>query len=212
VLQGADVTENFMMRQAGTGDAEVLATICRESFSGSLLWNGPRFLARDWWKAVIQTSSAETWVCLQDNEVSAFCVLVKDKAQWSGEPLPFERTGLIKLLAGVMCPGLLLSKLARMVRPAQYPRSECQGHQGVALADDSLLWIRLLAVSPRHRRQGIAKAMLQLCERRTRELQRKVVQLFVFSTDQPARHLYLQQGFLCTNHKKNGCVMMKALE
>jgi GNAT superfamily N-acetyltransferase len=111
-----------------------------------------------------------------------------------------------------MSPGLLLSKLARAIRPVRYPRSECQAHRGAGLSDESTTWIRLVVVAPQHRRQGIAKKMLGFCERRTRELQRKAVQLFVFSEYQSARRLYLQQGFACTEHRHNGCVFTKVLD
>ena len=43
-------------------DVDALCDICREGFPGTLLWDGPRFLARGWWKDVLRSSLAETWV------------------------------------------------------------------------------------------------------------------------------------------------------
>ena len=202
---------NIVIRRATLGDADVLADICRSSFPDSLLWTGPRFLSQKWWKAVINSDSAETWVCLKDGEIGSLGVLVTDMAGWKKEKLYPERNMCVRLFALAMCPRLIISKIVKLISAAKAPVSNCPTSNIARTNIESQIWLRLIAVSPQMRRQGLAKRILQLCEERALERHRQAIQLFVFSNNKTPRSFFVQQGFVCTNHRRKGCVYTKVL-
>ena len=198
-------------RQATLGDVKLLMNLCREGFPGTLLWDGPRFLARNWWRAVLRSLSAETWLFLIDGEPSGLCVLVKDMNGWQAEPLYAERSWTVRLFAAALCPKLVLSRLVKKVlAPGPLP-SECPRYEAVVTATGKRTRIKMLAVAKRKRRQGVGRRILQFCENRTLELGREAVELVVFIENASARRLYVQQGYVCTDHKRDRCVFTKVL-
>jgi GNAT superfamily N-acetyltransferase len=198
-------------RRATEEDLEFLTDLCRRSFPGTLLWDGPRFMARNWWRCVLRSSAAETWVFSSDGQPSAFCVVVRDMKGWQAEPLYPERSKMVRSLAAALRPRLVLTRLTAKRRTPTPPASECPRSAAVA-ATGGRIWVRLLAVAPEKRRQGIAVRMLRWCESRAVELGRNAIELFVFFEHTSARRLYAQQGFVCTEHRRNGCVFTKVLE
>jgi ribosomal protein S18 acetylase RimI-like enzyme len=200
---------DIVIRRATCDDIAALLNICRDSFPGSLLWTGPRFISKNWWKAVVKSDSAETWVCLNDGEICGFGVLVTDMAGW--EKLHPDPNILVKLCAALMCPRIAFSRLVTMLRVAKKPATACPPSRISEVNIKSSTWIKYFAVSPHMRRHGLAKKILRICEERTLELQRRVVQLFVFSNNEIARRFYMEDGFVCTDHQRRGCVYTKIL-
>ena len=203
--------EDIIVRRAALDDVDALCDICREGWPGTLLWDGPRFLARNWWRAVFRYSSAETWIWSSGGEIYGVGVLVKDMAHWNEEPLYPERNLFVRLLAALTCPRLVLSRLLKRMMVVKSPPCDCSTLETVSKNVESPVWIRLIAVSQSKRRQGIGRKILQFCDSRTLEFNRKAVKLFVFSDNKPARCLFSQEGFVCTDHRHNGCVYTKVL-
>jgi GNAT superfamily N-acetyltransferase len=199
------------VRQAVMSDIELLVTICQQSFHGTLLWNGPRFISRNWWRSVLKYSFAETWIFSIDNEPSGFCVFILDIKKWWAE-LPYvERSKAVRLCAAALCPKLVLSRLLDKLLVKRPLLSVCPKSECVAKATGARTRIRLLAVAPQNRRRGIGVKILQFCENRTIEIGCKIIELTVFNEHTSARSLYLKHGYVCTNHKHNRCVFTKVL-
>jgi GNAT superfamily N-acetyltransferase len=206
-----NITGEIAARRATPGDIPSLMDICRAGFSGSLLWDGPRFLSRNWWKSVLASCSVETWVFPVHDEVCGVCVLVTDMEKWLAEPLRSERSRALRWCAAALCPRLVLSRLVKTVLaprpvPCAFPRSEA-----AAPATAHRTWIRLLAVAPDKRRLGMGRKILQLCEDRTLALGRQVIGLSVFKDNIAAQRLYAQQGYVCTNYEHDRYVFTKLL-
>lgn len=199
------------VRQATLDDVELLINLCRQGFPGTLLWDGPRFLSRSWWTSAVQSASAETWLFSIDAEPCGVCILVRDMGGWQAEPLCAERSWAVRLCAAALCPRLALSRLAKKVLGRGPAACECPRSEAVAAATGSRTHIRVLAVAPHRRRQGVGKSILQFCEDRTIELGREIIELSVFTENTSARRLYVQQGYVCTNHGHAGCVFTKLL-
>ena len=203
--------EDVVGRLATLDDVDAMRDICREGFPGSLLWDGPGFLARGWWRDVLRSSSAETWVWSSGHEIAGVCVLVKDMKVWTAEPLYSERSFYVRLFAAIACPRLVLSRFLKKMRIVQSPASDCPTSEAISINSEHSIWIRLVAVARHKQRQGVGRKILQFCERRALELNRKVLECFVFSDNKASRGCCLQQGYVCKEHRHNGCVYMKAL-
>jgi ribosomal protein S18 acetylase RimI-like enzyme len=198
-------------RQATLEDVELLTSLCGGGFPDTLLWGGPRFRSRNWWRYALRSSWGETWVFSIDGEPSGLCVLVREMNRWQADVLPAERNRAARLCAAVLCPKLVFWRLAKTVLGAGSPPSECPKSEAVRTASGRRTRIRLLAVAPCKRRQGVGRQMLQFCENRTLELGYKIIDLFVFAENAPARRLYVEQGYVCTDHRLSGCVFTKVL-
>ena len=148
--------ENVVIRQATLDDVEALADICRSSFPGSLLWTGPRFLSDKWWRAVINSNSAETWLCLNGKKIDSLGVFVTDMDGWEKEKLYPERNMFIRSFALAMCPRLVFSKLIKMITTTKAPATNCPTPKIARTDIESRIWLRLIAVQPQMRGQGLA--------------------------------------------------------
>ena len=207
----ASAAGEIAARRATPEDVGVLMDLCRGGFPGTLLWDGPRFLSGSWWTSAVQSASAETWLFSIDAEPCGVCVLVHDMDGWQAEPFSPKRSWAVRLRAAALCPKLVLSRLVKKVLGPGPAACECPRSEAVAAATGSRTHIRLLAVAPHRRRQGAGKSILQFCEDRTTELGREIIELSVFTENTSARRLYVQQGYVCTNHGRAGCVFTKLL-
>jgi len=203
--------EDVVGRPATLDDVDALCNICREGFPGSLLWDGPGFLARGWWRDVLRSSSAETWVWSSGREISGVCVLVKDMKAWEAEPLSSERNFYVRFFAAIACPRLVFSRFLKKRRIVRSPADDCPTSEAVSINTEHLMWIRLVAVARHRQRCGVGRKILEFCERRARELNRRGVEAFVFSDNKASRYWLSQQGWVCREHRHNGRVYMKAL-
>lgn len=203
--------EDVVGRLATLDDVDALCDICCEGFPGSLLWDGPRFLARGWWRDVLRSSSAETWVWSSGHEITGVCVLVKDMKVWAAESLYSERSFCVRLFAALACPRLVLSRFLKKRRIVQSPVTDCPTSEAISTNTEHPMWIRLVAVARHKQRRGVGTKILQFCERRTRELNRRVLECFLFSDNKASRRCFSQQGWVCKEHRRNGCVYMKLL-
>ncbi len=204
-------TGEIVVRRATSGDVGILMDLCRSGFPGTLLWDGPRFLSRSWWTSAVKSSAAETWLFSSDAEPCGVCVLVQDMNVWQAEPLRAERSWAVRLCAAALCPQLVLPRLVKKLLGPGLAAGECPKSEAVTAAGGSRTHIRLLAVAPHKRRQGIGRRILQFCEDRTIELGHEIIELSVFTENTSARRLYAQQGYVCTNHRRTGCVFTKIL-
>jgi GNAT superfamily N-acetyltransferase len=127
------------------------------------------------------------------------------------EPLCAERSWAVRLFAAALCPQLVLPRLVKTLLGPGPAAGACPTSEAVAAAGGSRTHIRLLAVAPHERRQGIGRRILQFCENRTIELGHEIIELSVFTENTSARRLYAQQGYVCTNHGHTGCVFTKIL-
>ena len=207
----ASTTGEMAARQATLGDVELLIDLCQRGFPDTLTWGGPRFLSRNWWRSALRSLSAETWLFSIDGKPSGLCVLVQDINGWWAKPLYAERSWTFRLFAAALCPKLILSRLVKKILAPRPLPSECPRSEAIATATGSRTRVRLLAVAPDKRRQGFGKRILQFCENRTMELGREIIELFVSIENASARHFYAQQGYVCTRHKRDGCVFTKVL-
>jgi GNAT superfamily N-acetyltransferase len=204
-------TGDVAARRATRDDIEFLMDLCRSGFPGTLLWDGPRFLSRSWWTSIVQSSAAETWLFSSDAEPCGICVLVQDMNGWRAEPLRAERSWAVRVCAAALCPQLALPRLAKKLLGPGPAVCQCPTSEAVAAAGGSRTHLRLLAVAPHKRRQGLGRRILQFCEDRTVERGREIIELVVFPENAAARRLYAQQGYVCTNHRRTGCVFTKIL-
>jgi ribosomal protein S18 acetylase RimI-like enzyme len=72
--------------------------------------------------------------------------------------------------------------------------------------------VELIAVAPRHRGQGVAADLLQQAEARTRQLERRAVQLTVEAANRPALRRYLRSGYGLVHESEGGLVLGKRME
>ena len=203
--------EDVVERLATLDDVGALCGICREGFPGSLLWDGPGFLARGWWRDVLRSSSAETWVWSSGHEIAGLCVIIKDMKVWAAEPLYSERNFYVRLLAAIACPRLVLSRFLKKRRIVQSPATDCPTSEAISTNTEHSMWVRLVAVARHKQRHGVGSKMLQFCERRARELNRKILECFIFTDNKASQRCVSQQGWVCKENRHNGCVYMKAL-
>lgn len=201
-------------QQATLDDIELLIDLSREGFPSTLTWDGPKFLSRNWWRVVLRSPFAEAWLFSINGEPSGLCVLLKDMNGWQAEPLYAEHSLTVRALAAVLCPKLVLSRLARLVRKVLTPGRlpfKCPRSESIVKAMGERTRIKLLAVAQNKRRQGVGRKILQFCENRTMELGFEIIELSVIIENTSARRLYMQQGYLCTDHKRDSCIFTKVL-
>jgi len=198
-----------LIRRAEPEDVEELLSICQESFSESPRWSTAGSLARIWWKAVLSSSSAETWVSEISGVVVGFVVLIHDELAWEGERRARAGGTIATVAAILQAPKKCLAELRRrralrlVARRSPLPRSATTGAR---------TWVELIAVSSRARGQGVARTLTEHCVVRTQELGRRVIELIVDVDNLAMRRASEKLGYRHTAQTDFGCVYSKFLD
>jgi len=201
------------IRQATLADLDQLLEVCRQSFPESLRRQANR-LARRWWKAVIVTKTAETWVVEQDGHIRAFCVLVKDEILWLKEAALRSSSIMLNLfsalrhpLASCHCVSRMLNRaLRKIAKPA--PQAPMPSEWSPRMRT----WVEMIATRPDSRGRGLARRLLEQCDVRAKELGRKAVGLRVESDNTAAKSLYEKCGYVRLRSDSRGDVYANFLE
>jgi ribosomal protein S18 acetylase RimI-like enzyme len=200
------------LRRAQVGDVEKLISICRGSLPHALRWQVGGAPARGWWDAALPSASCETWVSVHDDDIQGVVVLVTDEKRWAAEKTTSRGSKRQWLAALVRRPWTLGGHLVRGLR-RRVRRASADPPRAVArtpLGDRT--WVEMIAVAPRHGGQGIAADLLQQAEARTRELDRRAVQLTVQSADRLAIHRYARSGYGLVQASDGGLILGKRME
>lgn len=194
-------------RRVSVADIDSLVDICRDGFPNAVCWQGPRFVAKKWWKLRLKCSSSETWVCLNEGRVAGFLGLIINQSGFAKENQKYGLCFLSKIIALMFCPRIALSRIKRLVishtrknknvdvsvlSNVQLPHSDCSEGR-------SVIWIRPMAVSQHMRRRGLGKKILRFSEIRTMALHGEVIKLNVETFNHPAIRLYEKEGFTRTS-------------
>ncbi|MHC4711620.1 MAG: GNAT family N-acetyltransferase [Planctomycetota bacterium] len=189
------------LRRAKAGDVEKLITICRGSFPNTLRWQVGGAPARGWWASALPSDSCETWVSVHDDDVQGFVVLVTDEKTWAHEKRSSRGSKRQWLSALLRRPWKLGGHVLYWLR------------QRVARTpQDQRTWVELIAVAPRHRGQGVAADLLQQAESRTRELDRRAVQLTIGSGNGLEIRRYARSGYGLVQVLDRGMILGKRME
>jgi GNAT superfamily N-acetyltransferase len=203
--------EQPKLRRAESGDVDKLITICRAGFPDTLRWQVGGAPARRWWSAALPSDSCETWVSVSDDDLQGFVVLVTDEQTWAREKRTAKGTKhwLTALLAR---PWTLGVHLWRRLRQRFGPDRRDEAVWVARTPPGDRTWVELIAVAPRHRGQGVAADLLQQAEARTRQLERRAVQLTVEAANRPALRRYLRSGYGLVHESEGGLVLGKRME
>lgn len=186
------------IRIAKSGDIDALVHTCRDSFPDDVIWQVPKFVARNRWKRILSSAVAETWVYLRDSQVVAFVTLVRDITTYQQEKRLQGGGPVFKACAYLVCPKLCLQKAARkiglFIRRSKTRNSAFD--EKVILKNCT--WIEPIAVSPSMRGRGIGRKLLEHCKERTCQLQIDGIKLNIYPTNLEARKFYERCGFVCT--------------
>jgi len=200
-----------VIRRGTLDDTDALLRICAESFPDSIRWQSLRSVGERWWNVVLRSRAAETWVCVVDDQVVSFSVIVVDGTEWVAEGKE-RRSSLMTCLCALSAGHkLILPKILKKVRLAKIV---CTGRARTIHAraeTGKAFWIDLIAVVPHMRGQGLAKKMLLFCESRALELQRRSVGLRVDPANKAACKLYERVGFVRGKHTVSGTVYTKVV-
>jgi ribosomal protein S18 acetylase RimI-like enzyme len=199
------------MRRGTPDDVDALIDICRDSFPESLLWTGTVFSARKWWMSAIASDSCETWICLIGVKIAGFCILITATLAWESERSDRDMNLFARLLAASVSPGFVMRRIWKKIIAVRTASVNESLSATSYKENGSDAWIGLIAVAPQMRRQGLARKMLQFCEERTLQLNRKAIKLVVLPDNRPACLLYKEKGFIRTACIPTGHVYTKIL-
>ncbi|MHC4979251.1 MAG: GNAT family N-acetyltransferase [Planctomycetota bacterium] len=200
------------LRRAKDDDVEKLMTICRGSFPNTLRWQVGGAPARGWWGAALPSPSCETWVSVHDDDVQGFVVLVTDERTWAVEKRTSRGSSRQWLSALLTRPWKLGAHLLYAVRQRARKPSADTPRAVARTPQDNRTWVELIAVAPRYYGQGVAADLLQQAESRTRELDRRAVQLTVRSTNGIAIRRYARSGYGLVQASDGGLILGKRME
>jgi RimJ/RimL family protein N-acetyltransferase len=196
------------IRRAEPGDVEELLRICRDSFSESPRWSTSGSRARSWWKTVLSSSSAETWVREISGVVVGFIVLVHDELAWEGERRARDGGTIATVATILQAPKKCLAELRRRRALRLVARRSPLPRRGTT---EARTWVELIAASSRARGQGVARTLTEHCEARTRELGRRVIELMVDVDNLPMRRAIARLGYRHAAQTDFGCVYSKVV-
>ena len=196
------------LRPGLPSDAEALNRLCRRSGLTDLKWLGPVFVGRRWWRAALESSAAETTLCLGDGGIAGLCVLVIDEEVWRSEHKARQGTALGRAAAAVLSPRFLLA-LSRKKGIAFLSMT------AGAIVDVSMprerTWLELIVVAPGSQRQGLGRRLLEHCDRRTQKLGRRHICLRVDVNNGSARQIYERAGYVKKAQSRWQCTYAKEL-
>ncbi len=198
------------VRRASARDVDALIGICRLGFPDSLRWQGFRPMAGDWWRTVLNTTAAQTWVCEANGTVCGLCVLVVDIDLWTREKARRREALTHVLLSSLLRPRLAAAGVAKKLAKAA-GRKRDRANSPTAATSDVGTWIELIAVSPSMRGCGVGKRLLGVCEDCARELGSAALGLCVGAENEPAIRLYEASGFARLSLTGSGWVCVKRL-
>lgn len=198
---------NFETRIAKYTDILSLVNICRNCFPDKAIWQAPRFYAIKMWEAILSWSNNETWICSLDGRVSGFIVLVMDHASFNKEWREQRKNFLFaKILIVILSPKFVLNiiwkKTLAYLRRFKTDKNNLNISE---LQNKNRLWIAILAVSPKMRRQGVAKVMITHALKRAIDFGKEAATLMVDIRNRPARWLYEKSGFTYKGSDLNYC-------
>jgi len=205
------VVESEHIRRASYDDIGELIKICRDSFSGSLRWQGARFGARRWWQFMVNSQYCETWILLNAEKIAGFVVPILDVDEYNKEKRKQYRSIRAFLPVLMSPPRLLITKASKRIFSHDFVKTRHAKSAGSKKLAANSLWIELIAVSPNMRRKGYGAALLKFCEQKAAELRYEGLKLSVKKKDTAAIGLYEKVGFVATAEGKQSYIYTKAL-
>jgi GNAT superfamily N-acetyltransferase len=213
-------TNEITFRRVSVADIDSLVDICRDGFPNAVCWQGPRFVARKWWKLRLKCSSSETWVCLNEGRVAGFLGLIINQSEFAKENQKNGIGLLSKTIALMFRPRIALSRIKRLVisHTRKNKNVDVSLPSNVQLPNSdfsrgrSVIWIRPMAVSQHMRRRGLGKKILRFSEIRTLALHGEVLKLNVETFNDPAIRLYEKEGFTRTSEASGYIYYTKILK
>lgn len=190
---------------------DALLQVCAESFPDSIRWQSLRSVGERWWSVVLRSQAAETWICVVDDQVVSFSVIVVDSTEWTAEGKERRGSRMTCLCALAVGYKLILPKILKKIRLAKVGRIDRARMVDTRAETGKAFWIELIAVVPHMRGQGLAKKMLLFCESRALELQRHSVGIRVDPANKAAYKLYERVGFVRGKHTASGTIYTKAV-
>lgn len=190
------------VRRAKYEDVGELVNICRKSFPDSLKWRGLTSSAEKWWHIALDLPCCETWVCLCDEKIEGYVLLISDINRYNREKKKQRPSFGTLLLILMIHPRLLITKIFKRIFSCNSTSVRQVITDNSKKSADELLWIELIAVSPKMRRKGLGVAMLRFCEQRAAELRRKIIKLNVGKKNVGAIRLYEKSAFVKTNETR----------
>lgn len=199
------------IRKAVPEDSAQLAEICKRSFPLSLRWQAKRWLARQWWNAILYSEAVDTWVVEDGGKVTTVCVLVTNEPVWAKEK-------------EISKPSIMIGFLSVLCHPivALYQAGQCLNtslrHDRLVITSQQLpdwwshterLWLELIAVVPNMKGRGFASMLLNHSIKKSKELGRRAIALRVASENLAAKRLYEKHGFIRYQSDAEGDLYVK---
>lgn len=192
-------------------DIPSLVDICRKCFPDKVIWQSPRLFATKMWEAILSWNNNETWIYSLDGRVCGFITLVTDYNSFHKEWRKQKDNFLYaKILTSILSPKFILNKSWKKTLAYLRRFKNNKNNPNIPeLQNEKHLWIALLAVAPKIRRRGIAKAMIGHAIKRAVELGKKAASLMVDIRNRPARVLYEKSDFTNICSDLNYCYYEK---
>ncbi|MHC4613854.1 MAG: GNAT family N-acetyltransferase [Planctomycetota bacterium] len=149
---------------------------------------------------------------VHDDDVQGFVVLVTDERTWAAEKRTSRGSSRQWLSALLTRPWKLGAHLLYAVRQRARKPSADTPRAVARTPQDNRTWVELIAVAPRYYGQGVAADLLQQAESRTRELDRRAVQLTVRPTNGIAIRRYARSGYGLVQASGGGLILGKRME
>ena len=206
-----DAIEKMVVRKASDSDAGALLAICRAGFVEHTEWESP-YLGLHWWKTVIDSRAAETWVAEVSGRVCGFCILITNEDTWNKEKRLREGAFLIRLFRLGISYKFIIRRIQRIVRRISLTMNRDGSKDSICIGPEKRIWLELIAISPDCRKMGFAKKIMQLSEKRSIELGRTAIKLCVNLKNKSAMSLYKKLGYLPTGKTISGDLYTKVLQ
>lgn len=205
-------TSNSCIRRLKAEGIDAVIDICRKSFPGGIRGQYPRFIATKWWRDAIASVASETWVCFVEGEVTGYVILVMDNSMYSREKRK-RRSGIfLRACTAITCPRLLLRRFFKKMVTYGWSSANHMTNSQNHPIQNKCIWIEPIAVAPHMRGRGIARKMLEHCEKRALDLKRGVVWVKVQPQNGPAIKLYEKSEFVLFSRTSATCTYAKVLD
>ncbi len=200
----------YILRQATLNDMEALLAICREGFPNSMRWRGRKCPGEKWWQLVLTCSGAEAWVFRREGCVVGVMAFISNLEEWNAK-LKKTRSPILRLLTIIRRPGLVVRRVHKKLSCLQNSTGSSVKAKDIYVDPRKLIWMEIMTVLSAHRRQGLARRLIECCQERTIELKRDAIKLNIVPNPSVEK-LFESMGYIRTNRGRSGYIYTKILK